>query len=1110
MKIATKRIVIVLLTAALAVTVMALGACALLGEIVGGNEYTITFVADGVEVATKTYSDRDKSVSEPWVPYKKGYTGAWEPYTLHQSKSMTVNAVYTIKTFHLSFNYNGGERDANFDGLTITYGQIVEALPQTSLLGYKFAGWYYENEYVAVGEPWKFDGDSNTIVAQWRKAETYKVSFYVEGSFLTSVEYDADDLVLYYPEPVVPKKTGYDGKWEAYTLTPTSGNIRVNAVYTIKTFVVDLDYDGATGGNTQQTVTITYNARIGQLPTPVKDGYAFRGWYVGQTRMDPGYTQWKWDDDELKLKASWWDCAQGTEGLRYQLNADGNSYTVTGIEMPAYTLTELDIPLLHDGKPVTAVAEDAFRERTWIQAINIGNNVKEIGVASFWLCSNVTSLTLGSGVTAIGSSTFYLCDKLTSVYYAGNIASWCAISFGGGMASPLTTGADLYIDGNLVTSVTLPDSVTSVGDYVFGGWKSLQSITLHGNLKTIGRSSFEDCSGLTSVDLPEGLTTIGRYAFAKCALASVDIPNSVTTIGEYAFYDCGKLTSVTLPQGIKEIATGTFRNCGELLSVEIPQSVTKLGGSAFFRCAKLQSVTIPQSVKSIGSDCFNGCSTLDGVQLPDDLTELGGAAFYACSALSSIDIPTGITEIGSLAFGECSSLTSVVIPSNVTTVGASAFYRCTGLQQITLGSGILTVKDAAFFGCSGLKNVYYLGDVAGWCGIEFEQASSNPISTGINLYIDGQLATRVVIPNSVTKIGSYNFYQCFTIESVRLGDGITAIAEKAFYHCVNLSEVIMGSNVTVIGTQAFSGCSRLASVMFNEGLETIGINAFEGCTALKTVTLPNSVTTLQRFAFQGSGLTSATLGNGVTTLDSYVFSDCTSLVSVRIGNGVEVLNSYVFSGCTSLANVDLGNGMTSVNKRAFDGCTGLISITLPDSITTLDESAFVGCSNLTTVNMSSNILSISINTFEDCDKLQFNIDGMVKYLGNSDNPYLVAMGLRTDNYNIRLNSRTRVVADYAFYRNYPAFPLDEEDFGSNLVAIGKYAFYYNNLQAIKLPVTLKRVEMYAFAGCSWLSTITYGGTREQWNEIQLDSSWNRSVNRKITVVCTNGDIEIPG
>ena len=289
---------------------------------------------------------------------------------------------------------------------------------------------------------------------------------------------------------------------------------------------------------------------------------------------------------------------------------------------------------------------------------------------------------------------------------------------------------------NNLKGITIPDSVTTIGDYAFRDCYSLTSVTIPDSVTTIGEWAFDSCSSLTSVTIPNSVTTIKLSAFGYCSsLTSVTIPDSVTTIGTWAFHYCIDLTSVTIPDSVTTIGNAVFAGCrnlrefngkfasedGRCLIIDgtlnsfapaglteytILNSVTTIGSCAFEGCSSLTSVTIGDSVTKIGGGAFEHCRSLTSVTIPDSVTTIGDGAFYNCDSLTSVTIPDIVTTIGGAAFADCSSLISVTIGDSVTTIGNSAFYHCTSLTSVTIGDSVTTIGEKAFLSCSSLTSVY--------------------------------------------------------------------------------------------------------------------------------------------------------------------------------------------------------------------------------------------------------------------------------------------------------------------------------------------------------------------------------------------------------------------
>ena len=254
-----------------------------------------------------------------------------------------------------------------------------------------------------------------------------------------------------------------------------------------------------------------------------------------------------------------------------------------------------------------------------------------------------------------------------------------------------------------LTGITIPNSVTSIGDHSFEGCTSLTGITIPNSVTSIGNSAFNGCTSLTGITIPNSVTSIGAYAFSSCtSLKDITVPNSVMSIGGSAFENCSSLAAITIPGSVISVSGRTFFGCVSLASITIPQSVESIGDAAFIGCTSLAGITIPHSVNSIGDFVFNGCTSLHNVIIEDANEVLNlGYGFYNSMAIFEGSSGNGL-------FHDC-PLDSLYLGRNLKYDGSryagfSPFAR-TNLKKVTVGAGVTDLYDNMFKYCNNLRDL---------------------------------------------------------------------------------------------------------------------------------------------------------------------------------------------------------------------------------------------------------------------------------------------------------------------------------------------------------------------------------------------------------------------
>ncbi|RYG97987.1 MAG: leucine-rich repeat domain-containing protein [Alphaproteobacteria bacterium] len=641
---------------------------------------------------------------------------------------------------------------------------------------------------------------------------------------------------------------------------------------------------------------------------------------------------------------------------------------------------------------------------------------------------------------------------------------------------PVTAIGDGAFSSGAVSfrSLSIPDSVVSIGKWSFAGCWNLENLVLPRNLVTIGESAFSSCSDLMEVKIPSTVKSIGDGAFSSCsALTRVIMSTGISSISSNLFQGCGSLASFVIPSGVVEIGESSFANSG-LVSIAIPAGVSSIGDSAFHNCDALASLTIPASVTSLGYHAFGDCEVLTSVSIPGNVSIIPAFAFSYCPSLATVTLSEGIQRIDEHAFADCVSLTGITIPDSMTLV--DGFDGCNGLISFTVGESnriyssldgvlfnkartelvrfpygkpgsyvvpetVVEVRRFAFAGSWHLTNVSIpssvqsIGDGAfSYCRslVAISVDAENPIFTGVSGILFSKDVTTLLqfpagiasdgytVPVGVTTLGNYAFRGCWELHGINIPQTVTRIGANAFEQS-GLFDVYLGDHVAEIGEGAFNYCDNLRSVRLPEGLEDIPGGIFSGCLSLSNVAIPAGVKTIGNWAFYYSGLTSVDLPSRVTSIGVGAFQLCLGITTLDIPDGVVNIQDQAFEECYGLTSVSIGNGVAKIGGRAFQSCNRLSDLSLGSGVSQIGKSAFAS-SGLVSLVIPDSVISIGDSGFSWCWKL------------------------------------TTV------------------SFGSGLTSIGEEAFdSCEKLASLALPETVKHVGKRAFARCISLKRIVIPG-----------------------------------
>ena len=538
-------------------------------------------------------------------------------------------------------------------------------------------------------------------------------------------------------------------------------------------------------------------------------------------------------------------------------NVGDNNIELTGFKDTSFTNTLLYFPSVIDGYSVTGIAD---RDTSmFLEAKDSFIKVRKIF--------------LPSSIVKVGNKAFYMGGSALGINVVKSYADNLSV---GNLA--FSDASSLY---------DLEANISYVGDFAFGGARSLPNFPFSDSITHIGYGAFDSAFNNGVITIPESVTEIGEQAFRASGLKEIKFlnDNKIELIPSKMMSYSDSLEKVTLPEGIKEIGEMAFSNTKKLNTINLPESLTTLGDSVFSEAFNGGKLVIPKNVTTIGTNALYKTG-LKEIEFLNKMETIPTNMMYYSSNLEKVVLPEGLKEIGDSAFRLCNKLITINLPESLTTIGSSAFeeaFDSSKAPTIVIPKNVTSIRGSVFKK-SGLKEVTIL---------------SNTLRAA--MFNESENLEKVTLPETITEIPSYIFNGCKSLKEINLPEGLITIGDEAFQGCEKLSIIDLPKELRQIGDNAFNG-------------------AFKANDNIK-ITIPANVTTIGTKAFANSGIKEVKFLNSISKISDRLFLGANKLEKVILPSNLTELNGYDFTDCTSLKSIYFDKNISSIvdDRNVFEG-----------------------------------------------------------------------------------------------------------------------------------------------------------------------------------------------
>lgn len=777
---------------------------------------------------------------------------------------------------------------------------------------------------------------------------------------------------------------------------------------------------------------------------------------------------------------------------------------------------------------IKTVVASMFDGCSAIKEIHLPNSIETINQYAFQNCK-LDKLSLGKGIKTItGFNVFNNCS--IEELNIASLKNWCNITLSVNTNNPIYCAKNVYFDGATepISELIIPDDVYSIKQNAFFSLKSLKKVVVPEHVNTINATAFNStsleeliiqgngspsipagafstinklitynknltfnsftglktaelvdfvkvpdgmfshCTGLTSVLLPETVEEIGSNAFYACnSLTNIDLSENITKIGANAFQKCISLTSFDVPQKVTKLEDRTFQECRALVNVSLHNNLKEIGNYVF-GYSGITQINVPDSVTSIGSESFRNCSSLVNAVIGNGITKLERSLFAVCTKLESVTLSSNLVSIGENVFDDCECLKAVEFPANLETIGSKAFEDCESLENIKfLGNKLKTIGSGAF---AKDDNLYvesvYVPEIEFWFDIEFASATSNPLYYAQNLFVNNVKTTEIVVPDNVTEIKPYAFYNFNGMDTLTVNYPVITYFDS--FDNANVKTLKIGSNFEGASKTHFPNLEYLENIITDSVL-----GEFRSVYTLKSITFLENVTEVK----------------------PYTIFDCRNVSNIDFTTApIEVIGERAFNSVHKVEELRIPNTVREIGSSTFRDMVGLKRLYMPESIQRIDSSAFA---------YNYYLKELHIANLEKWFEIDF-VSAYSTPMYYADRVYINGSETNTDT--ITIPSGISEIKQYAISGTALKYITIPE----TVTSIKSFAFSDSGVISLVLPSTITKIEANTFDWCMGLGAIYIPATvTEILAETYSESPFNACVNRNINIFTEFSEGNVP-